>query len=115
MGQIDEARQIARRLTLPPDAGPGEVYAAARLSAAVGKSEDAANLLSRSFELVAPSLLPEFKQQAQRCPELAGLVSTAAFAQALKTESQIPESKCSGGSRCSSCPMRGKCSKSTGN
>jgi hypothetical protein len=111
-GHVDEARQIAGSLTLTEDVGPGQVYAAARLSAAVGNHKDATKLLSRSFESVAPSLLPAFKQQAQKCPEFAGLVSKPAFAQALQTESKVPESKCSGGSRCSSCPMRAKCSKS---
>jgi hypothetical protein len=28
----------------------------------------------------------------------------------LRTESKVPESKCSGGTSCSNCPMRGKCS-----
>ena len=41
---------------------------------------------------------------------VADMTSSAAFAQVLQTKSKVPESKCSGGSSCSTCPMRGNCS-----
>ena len=81
----------------------------ARLHAAVRSNEEALKLLTRCFESLAPSRLPGFKDHAKKTPEFATFISTAAFQQVLLTESKIAESKCSGGSRCATCPMRGNC------
>jgi hypothetical protein len=110
-GRLDDAMKIAATLELPAEAGPGTTYRAARLSAAVGNDEQALKLLARSFESVAPSRLDAFKASARQVPEFAGLASTPAFEQVMQTESKVAESKCSGGSRCAGCPMRGNCSK----
>ena len=113
-GKIDQARQIAETLTLSEGAGPGVTYGAARLHAAAGNSAEALRLLERCFQSVAPSQLDGFKSHARECPEFAALASSGGFASVLKTESKVPESKCSGGSKCAGCPMRGNCSKSGG-
>ena len=113
-GKLDEARQIAAGVQPSTDAGPGMIYRAARLHAAVGSDEQALGLLTRCFEAVAPSRLEDFKAHAKLSPEFGGLASTPAFAAVMKTESTVAESKCSGGSRCSGCPMRGKCSQGGG-
>jgi hypothetical protein len=108
-GDIEQARRIAADIALGDDAGPGVVYSVSRLQAAVGNDEQALALLTRCFESLAPSRLPGFKDHAKKTPEFAALVSTAAFNQVLLAESKIAESKCSGGSRCATCPMRGNC------
>lgn len=90
------------------------MYTVARLSAMTGNSAEAVQLLVRCFESVPPSILTAYKTHAQRCPDFAALASTDALAQALEAESKIPESKCSGGSGCAGCPMRGKCPASKG-
>jgi len=110
-GQLDEAAKIAAALTVPDEAGPGMTYRVARLHAAVGSDDQALALLTRSFESVAPSRLDAFKARARQVPEFVRLASTPAFEQVMQTKSKVAESKCSGGSRCSGCPMRGKCSK----
>lgn len=108
-GQAAEASRLAAQIQLPADAGPGMIYSVARLQAATGNSDAALKLLQRCFESVAPSQLEGFKAHARQSPEFASQVSTAAFAKVLETQSKVAESKCSGGSRCSNCPMRGKC------
>ncbi len=108
-GKVDEAKQVAQTVRLTSDAGPGAVYAAARCYAAIGNAEQACQMLVRCFESSPPSRLEGFKQHAKTSPEFAALASQAGFAAALQTESRVPESKCSGGSSCASCPMRGKC------
>jgi len=113
-GKIDQARRIAGTIELPENAGPGMTYNVGRLHAAIGSADEALGLLARCFESVPPSRLPAFKNHAKGCPEFARLVSTSAFAKVLETQSKVPESKCSGGSRCAGCPMRGKCPKSQG-
>ncbi len=114
LGKLAEARQIAARAVLPDGAGPGTVYATARLHAVAGNSAESLRLLVRCFESAPPSLSEGYKAHAQRTPEFAGLASTAEFAEVLETVSKVPESKCSGGSKCAGCPMRGKCPSSGG-
>ncbi|UCC28844.1 MAG: hypothetical protein JSU86_11655, partial [Phycisphaerales bacterium] len=109
-----EASRIAATLQVPQAAGPGTVYCTARLQAAVGNNGEALGLLTRCFQSVAPSRLAGLKNHAQQSPDFAGLVSTPEFAQVLATKSKVPESKCSGGSRCAGCPMRGQCPGSRG-
>lgn len=108
-GRPEEARRIAAELSLPQDAGPGVVYAAARLHAAVGQQDKAIASLRTCFESVLPSRLDVFKAHARQCPEFAALAATAGFAEVLLTKSKLAESGCSGGSSCAGCPMRGKC------
>jgi hypothetical protein len=85
------------------------LYAAARLHAASGDASQACALLVRCFEGVAPSQLERFKEQAKKSVEFTSLIATPEFTQTLQTKSKVPESQCSSGSRCSSCPMRAKC------
>ena len=113
-GKTDEAKQIAEKISLPNDAGPSVTYTVARLYAATGDSAKATGLLKACFEATLPSQLDAFKSHAKTCPEFAAIASTPEFAGAMKTESKVPESKCSGGSSCAGCPTSGKCPKSQG-
>jgi hypothetical protein len=113
-GQADQAKQIAEKFSLPNDAGPSVTYTAARLHAATGDSAKSMELLKACFEGTLPSQLDGFKSHAKTCPEFATVASTPEFAGIMKIESKVPESKCSGGSSCAGCPMRGKCPKSQG-
>jgi Flp pilus assembly protein TadD len=108
-GRADEARRIAKSLSLPDNTSPSVLYAAARLHAASGDAPQACALLVRCFEGVAPSQLERFKEQAKKSVEFTSLIATPEFTQTLQTKSKVPESQCSSGSRCSSCPMRAKC------
>lgn len=111
LGKKAEALKHAELAKLGDDDGPGVVYCVARLQAATGNASQAAGLLIRCFEQVPPSQLDGFKDHARATPEFAGMAGTREFQQALKTESKVQESRCSGGSSCASCPMRGNCGK----
>ncbi len=108
-GKLAEAKQAAQSVQLTSAAGPGAIYAAARCYAAIGNMDQACQMLVRCFESSPPSRLEGFRQHARTSPEFAALASHAGYAAALQTQSKIPESKCSGGSSCAGCPMRGKC------
>jgi hypothetical protein len=108
-GKPDEARQIAQTIQLTSDEGAGAVYAVARLHAAIGDDTQACQLLVRCFESALPSRAAGFKQHAQTSPEFSSLAADTRFVAALQTASKVPESACSGGSSCASCPMRGNC------
>lgn len=112
--RTDEAHKTAQRIVLPDRAGPGTLYSLARMHAVLGNQDEALGLLARCFQAVTPSRLDDFKAHATRSPEFADLASTDGFARVLKTKSKVAESKCSGGSSCAGCPMRGKCPKSQG-
>ncbi len=109
-GKLEQAKGIAKSLKPAVEEDPGTLYLTARMHAAVGNADQAQSLLTRCYEAVPPSRLDSLKSLTRQCQEFAGLVSLASFATVLKTESKVPESKCSGGSSCSTCPMRGNCS-----
>ena len=108
--KLDEAREAAGKLPKPDEAGPGLLFDMARLASLTGDQKKAAELLTQCFEATPPSRLEGFNAYAKQCKDLAGLVGTDAFAKVLKIESKVPESKCSGGTSCGKCPMRGGCS-----
>ena len=111
-GQTNRAIEIADAIVLPTEFDAQTVYGVARLSAAVGNSAKAAELLARCLESVPPSRQDGFKEHAKLSPEFATMAATAVFAGAMETKSKVPESKCSGGKSCAGCPMRGKCPSS---
>ena len=113
-GQTDRAKAIADSIVLPQQAKPQTVYAVARLSAAVGDSTKASELLARCLQSVPPSRQDGFKEHANTSPEFASMAGDPEFAKAMKTPSKVPESKCSGGKSCAGCPMRGNCPGSQG-
>jgi tetratricopeptide (TPR) repeat protein len=111
-GKLDEARQIAQKVSLPGDSAPSAVYAVARLQAATGNSKAAMASLKQVFESLPPSRQEGYRQHAQQTSEFASVAASSEFAKVLQTESKVPESKCSGGSNCANCPNRGKCQHS---
>jgi len=112
LGKSAEAKKLVQSIALPDDAGPQMIYAYARLQAVTGSTDAALASLQKCFESLPASRLENFKEHAKLCPDFAAMASTAKFAKVMATESQVAESKCSGGSGCANCPMRGKCGKS---
>lgn len=113
-GRLGEARKIAASMSSLEQPDAGTLYNLARMHAAVSEDEKALSFLTACFEVVPPSRLVNLKAHAQGSPEFARLADKGAFATVLKTESKITESKCSGGSSCAGCPMRGGCPSSQG-
>ena len=109
VGRLDEAKAIAERLALPDDAGAARLADFAALHAATGNTKAALGALTLAFERTPPSQLEAAKTKARQCKDFGTLRESAAFAQALKTESKVVESKCSGGKGCGKCPHRAKC------
>jgi len=113
-GRLDESRKIAEETAGSHSRDPGTLYTLARMQASVGNQDAALKLLTRCFEAVPPSRLDNLKAHAKQCPEFADLAASDSFATVLRTVSKVAESKCSGGSSCAGCPMRGNCAKSQG-
>ena len=110
-GKTEQAREIAELIELPDAAGAGMLLCAARLQAATGQTDRAAQLLTRSFQSTPPSRLPLVKQRVRSMADFSELDENDALARAMKTVSKVSESSCSGGSKCATCPSRGGCSK----
>lgn len=108
-GQLEQAKATAAAVTAD-DAGPGTLYLVARMHGAVGDAERAVQTLTHCFQAVPPSRLEDLKAHSRVCLDFAALSSSPAFTSALKTESKVVESRCSGGTSCANCPMRGDCS-----
>ena len=113
-GKMDQARETIGAIKTSVDTGPGTYYCVARATAAVGDVDDALALLTRCFEATPPSRLAALKSHAQKLPEFAPLASKPTFAEVMQTASKVVESKCSGGSSCAGCPMRGQCASGGG-
>ncbi len=109
-GDLSAARETVGRLRVERESDPFALYVAARAQAAIGQDAESLKTLVLCYEAVPPSRLAALKSHTRQCSEFAGLAATAGFAQALQTQSKAPESKCSGGSSCATCPMRGNCS-----
>lgn len=108
-GKVDEARKVAAAIKLSDGAGPRAAYTVARLKARLGDAEAASALLAQCLKDTPPSMIDGYREHARACPDFTAVASGAAFSKALATESEVPESKCSGGASCAGCPMRGKC------
>jgi len=108
-GKLDEAKALAGRIPAASQADPGALFMVARMHAVIGDNDRALAALKRSYEAVPPSRLDALKSLTRECKDFAQLTSLASFSTVMKTTSKVVESKCSGGSSCASCPMRGKC------
>ncbi|HOA74047.1 MAG TPA: hypothetical protein PL151_21180 [Phycisphaerae bacterium] len=112
--KMDQAKAAAEKIKLPADAGPNLLYNYACLQARIGDKAGAGATLTRCFEQIPPSRLAATKEIARQDPDLAALAGTPELAAALKTESKVKESGCSGGSSCGSCAKKGSCSSASG-
>ncbi len=109
-GEREKAAAVAEGMTASPTAADaGTLYLTARMQAALGKVDEAVATLTACFAAVPPSRQDMLKSHARLCRDFTDVAASPAFAQALATQSKVAESKCSGGSSCSTCPMRGAC------
>ncbi len=108
-GQNESAKKIAEKISIEKNDNPVHIYRLARLQGAVGNEAEATNLLVRCFESTPPSMSQSFKSHAKESSAFTAMVEKESFREALATESKVSESECSGGTSCSTCPMRGKC------
>lgn len=110
--KMDAAKAVAGKVKLPADAGAGTMFDMACLKSLTGDTKGAAELLTKCFEQTAPSRLERVKNYVKNAKDLSAMTGTPEFATALKTESKVKESGCSGGGDCGSCGSKGKCSSS---
>jgi len=108
MGYEDEATGLLRRAAEAADPTPSDHYDRVRALALLGRTDEALAQLVACFEGTTPAALPVLRARAPKERDFAGLFALPAFAQAMRTASQVTES-CSGGTSCSGCPNRGAC------
>jgi tetratricopeptide (TPR) repeat protein len=108
-GETGQAADIARRVSLPSNAGPEDRIRAARLQALAGDRAQALALLTAAFESTPPSRLEDFKTRVKACPDFAAVAEDGSFAKVLSTQSKVSESNCSKGAGCGACPSRTAC------
>jgi hypothetical protein len=114
-GEREKAVAVADGVSaLPAASDPGTLYLTARMQAVLGKMDESVATLAACFAAVPPSRQDVLKNHARLCRDFSEFAASPAFAQALATQSKVAESKCSGGSSCSTCPMRGACEHDQG-
>ena len=114
LDQKDQAQATLSGLKLPEEPNPSLLMTVARLQALLGMDAAACASLSQSLENTPETRMAEPIAYAQACPDFAAIKKSDAFAAALKTESKVKVSGCSGGSSCGSCSLKGSCSSSAG-
>jgi tetratricopeptide (TPR) repeat protein len=105
-GKTDQAKAIVEKIVVPQGANYKLFFPLASLYAKIGDSSKAISTLTLSFETTPLSSLTAYKDAARTSKSFASITKTPEFEKALKTETKIKESKCSGGSDCSKCPSR---------
>ena len=115
-GKVDQAKPVLEKCLLTKDdqANPTLLLDQARAKTLVGDSDAGLAALSRSFEMTRPSQLEAAKLYAKSCKDFAKIAEGPGFATALKTESKVKESACSGGASCGSCKSKSSCSLAGG-
>ncbi len=108
-GANGDAKEIARSVSLPANAGPEDRIRAARLQALAGDRAQALALLTAAFESTPPSRLEDAKTRVKACPDFAAVAGQGDFAKVFETQSKVPESGCSTGASCGACPSRTSC------
>jgi thioredoxin-like negative regulator of GroEL len=110
-GKQKDAIAAADAIKLPDEICAGKSYLLARLNGAVGRNEEAAKYLNKSFESTPPDKLPNFLNAAKSSPDLAKLVADDRYASLWKTTSKPSEqehehkhSHDDGRSHCLGCP-----------
>jgi hypothetical protein len=109
LGRLEPARASARGISALEGAPAAVLYHAARLQALVRERDAAVALLARAFQATPPSGQPGLRDRVRACPDFSGVAGEASFATALAAASTVPESKCSMGPSCGSCPRAKAC------
>jgi tetratricopeptide (TPR) repeat protein len=110
-GKQQEALAAADAVKLPEEICAGKAYLLARLNGAVGRNEEAAKYLKKSFESTPPEKLPNFQNAAKNNQDLAKLLADPQYASLLSTgsnpaaqEREHKHPKNDGRSHCLGCP-----------
>lgn len=111
-GKVEQAVAAIEPLTINANKDPYALFDLARISQAAGKQDEAYSYLKLFLEHTVPSEMGMSRNMIDLCKDFSGLHDQEAYATVLATESKVEQSSCSGGSSCSSCSLKGKCSSS---
>ncbi|NUM36801.1 MAG: hypothetical protein HUU50_19840 [Candidatus Brocadiae bacterium] len=109
MGEIEEGKKIYWELAKKEQKNSFYFFYKASLEALIGYKETSLKTLLVCFQNTAPKQLTMIKARVQESKDFAELAPEKSFQEVMQTKSLIPESSCSEGKDCSSCPQRGKC------
>jgi tetratricopeptide (TPR) repeat protein len=79
-GKQGEAIAAADAIKLPEEICAGKAFLLARLNGAVGRNDEAAKYLKKSFESTPPEKLPNFQKAAKNSPDFAKLLADEKYA-----------------------------------
>lgn len=110
--QVDQALAAVADITIDPKQDPTCLFDLARIYKAANKTDEALGTLRLFLEHTIPTEMATSRNMIALCADFQDLKDQDAFKTVLATESKIAQSDCTGGSSCSSCSLRGKCSSS---
>jgi tetratricopeptide (TPR) repeat protein len=108
-GQADAALAAIADLKIDPRQDPTPFVDFARIYWAAKKHEDAYASMRLFLEHTAPTERATSHHMLLGCPDFKSLHKKDAFQAMLATKSKVTQSGCTGGSSCSSCKLRDRC------
>ena len=109
MGETEEGKKIYWELEKKEQKNSFYFFYKASLEALIGYKETSIKTLLLCFQNTPPQQISLIKARVQDSKDFIELFQEQSFKEVMKTKSLIPESSCSEGKDCSSCPKRGKC------
>ncbi|MBP7050975.1 MAG: tetratricopeptide repeat protein [Phycisphaerae bacterium] len=111
-GQTDQALAAVANLQINAKTTPASLFDLARIYKASAKVDEALNCLRLFLEHTVPTEMATSRNMITLCADFRDLHDQEAFKTVLTTQSKVAQSGCTGGSSCSSCALKGKCSSS---
>lgn len=108
-GEIEESKKIYGELAKKDQKNVFYIFYKASLESLIGYKETALKTLAVCFKYTPSAQLGLLQERAMEFPDFKALHQDQAFKEVMKIRSMVPESSCSEGKDCSTCPSRSKC------
>lgn len=109
-GQADKALASMANLKIDPKVNSAGLFDVARVYKAAAKTDEALSCLRMFLEHTVPTEMATSRNMITLCADFQDLQNQDAFKAVLATQSKVAQSGCTGGSSCSSCALKDKCS-----
>jgi hypothetical protein len=111
-GKAKESADALQALKIDPKTDSKSYFDAARIYNAAGDKEKTLSSLQLLLENTLPSEIEAERLMIKRTADFASLNGSEDYTKVLATQSKVEQSGCTGGSSCSTCKNRSKCSSS---
>jgi len=109
LGQKDRARRISTACPVTAEGTPSHLVDQARLNMLLGKKAQGIKALTLCLEQLPKSRHETIRTYVNGCADFGTFRKSSELDVVMQTKSKVPESACSSGTDCGSCPSKGGC------